>query len=273
MDYKKEKKCPIYVHEFSKTSSINSYDTNSSKTMETATGTSKTSNSHSSKSVLDKLEETYWASWKPSKEKGSPRRRGTKNKAYGDTSDSLVKYFQKSNFKVDSTTEAESVVNQENQSSRSTRIIEMSTQEIQTDICNFDQTRDNYQQMLNKTSSDNDIIKESIIISPLDNKDDSDSVAIKEDNMSQLSSNSKLLQHKDSFIIHRKKQDEVKENFQQPKCIKLFKKPGSSYLRGGTYPLKSCLRSDNMTKGQFRLGPPGSAMFVTSNSFNRKYGK
>ncbi|VEN64369.1 unnamed protein product, partial [Callosobruchus maculatus] len=83
----------------------------------------------------------------------------------------------------------------------------------------------------------------------------------------------KILRHKDSFIIHRKKQSEVKEFLQQPKCIRLYRKSTPSYTsRGGSYPLRSCLKKETgffSTKGNFRLGAPGKPLFVTTSSYCR----
>lgn len=81
-----------------------------------------------------------------------------------------------------------------------------------------------------------------------------------------------FVEHKDSIEITKKKQEKEgqKEHYKQPKCIRLYRKTGTTtgYMKGGTYPLKSCLRKD---QGPFRLGPPGSPLFITSSSFsNRK---
>ncbi|CAH1957001.1 unnamed protein product [Acanthoscelides obtectus] len=49
----------------------------------------------------------------------------------------------------------------------------------------------------------------------------------------------RLLRHKDSFIIHRKKQKEVKDFLQQPKCIRLYRKSNPSIMsRGGAIDVK-----------------------------------
>ncbi|CAH1957002.1 unnamed protein product [Acanthoscelides obtectus] len=83
----------------------------------------------------------------------------------------------------------------------------------------------------------------------------------------------RLLRHKDSFIIHRKKQKEVKDFLQQPKCIRLYRKSNPSIMsRGGSYPLRSCLKKETgffPAKGNFRLGAPGKPLFVTNSSYCR----
>ncbi|XP_074032300.1 uncharacterized protein [Leptinotarsa decemlineata] len=102
---------------------------------------------------------------------------------------------------------------------------------------------------------------------------------VKEDDSKELNTSAKsseksmkkLLNHTDSFIIHRKKQDEIRDVVQQPRCIKLYKKTPTTFLKGGSYPLKSCIKKASTEKGNFRLGAPGSPLFVTSSSFNKKY--
>lgn len=83
-----------------------------------------------------------------------------------------------------------------------------------------------------------------------------------------------FVEHKDSIEITKKKQDSsgVREHFQQPKCIRLFRKSGlaAGFIKGGTYPLKSCLKRESVPKGNFRLGAPGSPLFVTTSSFSNK---
>lgn len=280
-----ERKCPIYVHEYHKIPSDSTYNDYSTKSFaKTASSKSQNSNSQSSKSVLDKLEETYWATWKPSRDKRvrTARRpkKTSKNDAYGDTSDTMVKYFEKSNYKESSASVDDSAYKYDSRASQSSRLIELNTQEIQTDdFSTWVQTEqenkiEENDEHENPVSSNTDLEKEHT-----EQTDDTDIIPVKEnlteddETIPEISSKSKFLEHKDSFIIHKKKQEEVKESFQQPKCIKLFKKPGSGYIRGGTYPLKSCFKNDSTPKGNFRLGPPGSPMFVTTNSFNRKYGK
>lgn len=67
--YINERKCPIYIHDIKKTSSR--YNNYNLKLSDTVTGrkspSPKRSINNSSKFVLDKLEESYWATWKPKK--------------------------------------------------------------------------------------------------------------------------------------------------------------------------------------------------------------
>lgn len=85
----------------------------------------------------------------------------------------------------------------------------------------------------------------------------------------------KVLKHTDSFILTSKKQTQEKSPYQQPKCIKLYKNTvsttTSSYIRGGTYPLKSCLKKDKPEfRGNIRLGRPGSPLIVLSPGLKNK---
>lgn len=84
----------------------------------------------------------------------------------------------------------------------------------------------------------------------------------------------KTLKHTDSLILTSKKQNQEKERYQQPKCIKLFKNTSTiaskSYVTGGTYPLKSCLKKEkSQVKGNIRLGRPGSPLIVQSCTSSR----
>lgn len=72
INYLNERKCPIYVHNIKKDSSVyNNYNeklVTPRKTMDTQ---KVSGGQNASKFVLDKLEETYWATWKPKKDFGS----------------------------------------------------------------------------------------------------------------------------------------------------------------------------------------------------------
>ncbi|XP_044748814.1 uncharacterized protein LOC123309667 [Coccinella septempunctata] len=78
----------------------------------------------------------------------------------------------------------------------------------------------------------------------------------------------KFLRHTDSFILNSKKQSEEKPHFQQPRCIRLYKKNSSgSYIKGGSYPLKPCLKKESTFKGYNRRplsGTPYSASIFKS---------
>lgn len=242
--------------------------------------------------MLDKLEETYWATWKPSKEKHRPKnskpnekKKETKNKAHEDISDSLVNYFVTTDFNTSTT----SVISENNLVTSNEpvfeygKFIEMNSQEIQTETLtssenlkksaefvdkNDDKVLETKTDVLEYSENITDVIPEKEL---KEKKEISISTTKEPDSTKVQETNSKILKHTDSFILTKKKQSEVKEIYKQPKSIKLYKKSGS-YVKGGTYPLKSCLKKEiPMFKGNFKLGPPGSPLFVTSNSFNKKF--
>lgn len=68
----------------------------------------------------------------------------------------------------------------------------------------------------------------------------------------------KFLRHTDSFILNSKKQSEDKPHYQQPRCIRLYKKNSSGYTRGGSYPLKPCLKKESTFKGYTRRSLSGT---------------
>lgn len=79
------------------------------------------------------------------------------------------------------------------------------------------------------------------------------------------------LKHTDSFILTAKRQSEEKPRYQQPRCIKLFRKPivsgsGANITRGGSYPLKSSIKKEKpVFTGNIRLGKPGSPIMIQAN--------
>lgn len=84
-----------------------------------------------------------------------------------------------------------------------------------------------------------------------------------------------MIKHTDSFIITSKKQNAEKPHYPQPKCIKLQKNANSlnrasyNYIKGGSYPLKSCLKKEKISSQSLVLGKPGSPMLLQPNK-NKK---
>jgi hypothetical protein len=230
------KKCPIYIHNFNE---ANQNDGDS-----VLKNRKKSKNKQ--KSVIEKLEETYWANWKPDKYdtkksnspeiqviKSAPGRR-RKIKVYPETTVEEI---------LDPTSQVEMKSKMKTISSKS--------EEIQTDDLSIPP----------KTEEDN--TADSIEESP---------------QVEETFPDEKFLKHTDSFVLNVKKQKEEKEHFDQPKCIRLYKKPGKmsskNFIKGGSYPLKSCLKKEgNLTKGSSRLTRPGSPIIVSSNYTKGKYGK
>lgn len=82
------------------------------------------------------------------------------------------------------------------------------------------------------------------------------------------------IKHKDSLIIAKEKQGKTDpKHFQQPKCIRLYRKTTTvGHVKGGSYPLRSHLKKDPHPKGNFRLGAPGSPLFIApGSSLNKKH--
>ncbi|XP_018575312.1 uncharacterized protein LOC108914089 [Anoplophora glabripennis] len=301
INYVNEKKCPIYVHQYNNIQNASTYNNYSYKAATKSpleknysTKTKKIPGFPTTKSVLDQLEETYWATWKPNKENGTMSKknkvqdnRSGKMKPYGDVPDNIAHYFTSSECDTTdlSTMEEsdyekynkyETVMNMHDVCEKiSVRPKTTQTQEIQTDSIasnlpkieervENDDGRKKEQTEAKEESADKKSVKKDISTEKSSDEDPED--ATNKDK-------SKLLKHTDSFIINKKKQGEVKERFQQPKCIRLYRKPGistSSFIRGGSYPLKSCLKHEPVPKGNFRLGAPGSPLFVSTSSFHRK---
>ncbi|KAJ8937249.1 hypothetical protein NQ318_005563 [Aromia moschata] len=305
-NYVTERKCPIYVHHFNRIANPSMYNNYSVKTVnknspeKPYSSKNKKAHSHNPKSVLDQLEETYWASWKPNKENNKHIRiRGNedssnKNKAYGDASETLVKYFATSDFNTSTMSviddsRGEKLTNAQKLElinpqimpeieKCSQKLVITSTQEIQTDgyplilpkIEEQIESGTNLESVKNNSSAiyDETAVEESEnVFSEVRHNHAIDI----EDGKSDVEDESKVLKHTDSFIITKKKQNEVKERFQQPKCIKLYKKPGTStsFIRGGSYPLKSCLKCESAQK----VDNPNAFDVLPNRTIDVIYGK
>ncbi|RZC39698.1 uncharacterized protein BDFB_004206 [Asbolus verrucosus] len=254
------KKCPIYIHTFDKMHGQNEGDF-----VPKSERSRKFKNKH--KLVMERLEESYWANWKPNKAglkiskspgisknvpeiqviKSAPERR-CKIKVHPRPRDSQME----NNYRI-----------QKNPSK---------SQEIQTDDL----------PPIPKKDEEVDVVKEDVSKDETNDKETNNKEESCEKENIQVNSaddlvETKFLKHTDSFILNAKKQKEEKEHFEQPKCIRLYRKsgktPSKNYVKGGSYPLKSCLKKEsNATKGSKRLGRPGSPMIVSS-SYSNKHGK
>lgn len=81
------------------------------------------------------------------------------------------------------------------------------------------------------------------------------------------------IKHTDSFILNKKQQCETKPRYQQPKCIKLHKnnynavdKKTLNFVKGGSYPLKSCLKTNDIKKKTFHQSNQLSSQFLANGS-------
>lgn len=233
------RKCPIYVHTFDKSDKGDFVP-------------KKTKKVKNKQSFVDKLEEHYWANWKPDKGeekcvkshkvppeikiiKSAPTERRRKFKVFPNADDAI---------KVETVqveTQVEIIEQDVKKASKS--------QEIQTEICTKDESNNTKEECVEQENTEVE--------------------------------DSKFLKHTDSFILNQKKHKEgedkeEEEHFEQPHCIRLYRKPGKNlsknYVKGGSYPLKSCLKKESVfSKGNVRLGRPGSPLIVSSN-YSSKHG-
>ncbi|KAK5644127.1 hypothetical protein RI129_007972 [Pyrocoelia pectoralis] len=193
------------------------------------------------KAVADKLEETYWAKWKPKK---SPSQTYSAPKTKG---------LYTENEKVITTKDTVSETKEMGDSNEAivTTILPVSEQMAE----NKEEPEPQMEEPVEFNTNE-----DRLNLSPEPNSD-SDIPAIK---------------HTDSLILITKK-NSASDNphYQQPKCIKLFKNPGYAstatvnYIKGGSYPLKSCLRKESVrfktssvfgVKSISRSSAPGKAI-------------
>nr|CAH7757150.1 unnamed protein product [Callosobruchus chinensis] len=335
-----DRRSPIYVHKYEKIPSTVQENLHQAKQSKA-----------NPKVMLDKLEENYWATWKP---KNSFK---NKNVAHGDTHESWSKYSNRCDYDASSSVVQETCHHhhhhqQKNPNSYHDKVLYNSERQMQSEETHHETREQPQPDMTDETNhsniesrvtnakfiskNDQEIQTEYILapqeeIQATDDKNiaqtnadtepliDKDKHAKKkkpsrkekrrrkkeepdikelflesatkcvdstEESTPNLEpevvdrgvkgleedlSDNKLLRHKDSFIIHRKKQSEVKQFLQQPKCIRLYRKSTPSYTsRGGSYPLRSCLKKETgffSAKGNFRLGAPGKPLFVTNSSY------
>ncbi|EFA02205.1 uncharacterized protein LOC657564 [Tribolium castaneum] len=223
----RHKRCPIYNHIY-----VSLTDQNDGDFVPKSRKKPKTK---SKKSVIEKLEETYWANWKPDKNDSMSSKKSLEiqviKSAPVKSRRKKIQIYPSFGDHLDET-QVEKIK------------ITSKCQEIQTD----------------------DVLEISKLTE--DAETDTQDTLVAKKSEEELDDN-KFLKHTDSFILNLKKQHEEKETFEQPKCIRLYKKPGKltskNYTRGGSYPLKSCLKKDSsFGKGGHRLGRPGSPLIVSS---------
>ncbi|XP_044254531.1 uncharacterized protein LOC123005009 [Tribolium madens] len=237
----RHKRCPIYNHIYVSVSDQNDGDF--------VPKNRKKIKTKSKKSVIEKLEETYWANWKPDKNKS------------------------KQKF-IDSMSNRKSLEIQVIKSASDKR-----RRKILVYPCPGDHLDETQIEKIKITSKSQEIQTDDIPETPKLKEDaeaGTEEILVEKKSEEELEDN-KFLKHTDSFILNLKKQHEEKESFDQPKCIRLYKKPAKltskNYIRGGSYPLKSCLKKDSsFSKGSHRLGRPGSPIIISSNfSSKTKY--
>lgn len=236
------------------------------------------------KAAIDKLEETYWSKWKPNKlvtkecNMSNPKVKGlyTENdqpKIYHHVSKTEQKERGDSNQELTLNETEEETTEEASISTIAVPEVCVSHQ-IQVPEIDSDEITEN--PLDDKSEYDNMQLS---IIKPTSTKEETvpsySKIIIVQKSSSEISVN---LKHTDSFIIlSAKKQTEEKERFQQPKCIKLFKNIGYSsstpinYIKGGTYPLKSCLKKEGsfMSKSSYLSPPSGAVKILNNRKLNR----
>lgn len=257
--------CPIYVHEFEKYNWKNNLISKEP--------------AKKSKSVLNKIEETYWANWKPSKTKSISTIKEILLRNGGHQPDSQTKLQDhgdcantKSKIELDGTVDDKSKKN-----SNETQNEEQNNN-IQGDSSSFVENKDTENKIMQASSQtdpielkkpeDQNKSEEVIVIQQEDNSDDE----------KEEETNIETIKHTDSLILAKKRQKIVKEYFQQPKCIRLYKKLNllnskSFFVKttaGTTSSLKPILKMESSIKETFHMGPPGSSILMTTSSYVRK---
>ncbi|XP_028144948.1 uncharacterized protein LOC114338546 isoform X2 [Diabrotica virgifera virgifera] len=258
--------CPIYIHEYRHCVDSNFSDKRIEKY-------SKFFNQNP-KRILNKIEETYWATWKPSNYKTKE----TNNKERKHESESKETYVPKKQREMENNNligdAAQELIEYVN---KPTNVAESISEKIKTSIYYSEKKLSHLSFLENQVQvNKQDPAQVHSLVAEANNLD-SDKIV----NRSQIFDNTeekinsesslKLLKHIDSFIIILKKQLEKREShFEQPKCIKLYKTSGKrNYIKGGTYPLKSSKKKEVISKGNFRLGPPGQLM-ITNGGYNKR---
>lgn len=219
-----------------------------------------------SRNAIAKLEESYWAHWRPNKsETVKPRK--TSNKAHYRVIKKPHPPSQKAESSSSSTDEEGNVEDEEPNDQKEEQGQQVEIEEL---------TATNIEEAAVQVAVEPQVKKSEEIQVPADLSETVVLHTEEENKPTEPPTNEetdevKPLKHTDSFILTAKRQSEEKPHYQQPRCIKLFRKPviagsGGSIVRGGSYPLKSSLKKEKTTiKGNIRLGRPGSPITVQTN--------
>lgn len=231
--------------------------------------------------VIEKLEENFWANWKPNAKKSSstvikPKQRPLLVKRPSaieeDDETSVNNINDEINLTDDKNESVHYLHKPVNISKSSEIVLAVISSETEEAILN----NQNYK--LENLTEEKHNVSKSNLTSGASNEDDSTTVIVPHLTISKDSSTSEvetlpLLKHTDSIILTKKIQSQEKSHFQQPKCIKLQKKQISqtlikssrNYVKGGSYPLKSCLKASNNfnnSSTRIKLGRPGSSVIL-----------
>lgn len=259
--YRSTHNCPIYVHEYEK------YEKYDWKNVFVRNEKRK-----NSKSVLNKIEETYWANWKPSK-----------TKSISTINNILLKNPSKSQLKLLDHGDFDNEKSNNESSKNLVKAIDESPAEklaednpknpdiidtnVQSDSKTFIKSED-----VDKRKSKESLIKDAGTVTETSNnihKNSCDDKDVSDENIDSL-------KHTDSIILAKRRQKLVKEYFQQPKCIRLYKKLNLFNAKcvvkttAATGTLKPILKMESSIKETFHMGRPGSSILMTTASYMRK---
>lgn len=213
-----------------------------------------------SRNAITKLEESYWAHWRPNKSEAVKPRKS--NKAHYRVIKKPHPPPQKAESSLSSTDED---VDDEEPN-------ELKEEEQEQQVV-IEELKAIEEPLTKRSEVELQVKKSEEIQVPAD-LSETGVIHKEEENKPQINEEAdevKPLKHTDSFILTAKRQSEEKPHYQQPRCIKLFRKPmiagsGGSIVRGGSYPLKSSLKKEKTTiKGNIRLGRPGSPITVQTH--------
>lgn len=227
------------------------------------------------RNTIAKLEESYWANWKPNRSEIAESRKIPKAHYRVIQKHSPLPRQESTSLSVDKYDDEQENENhsykKETEDKKEIKVIA----EAQIDSL----TKNNSEELDVKDSSEIQTKKSEVIQVPADlsQKDVSvslaEAVTNKEEKLIKNEESDEVtpLKHVDSIILTAKKQSEERPRYQQPRCIKLFRKPVVSgavaaVTRGGSYPLKLAIKKEkSVVKGNIRLGKPGSPIMIQTN--------
>lgn len=220
---------------------------------------SKTQAVLKNRNAITKLEESYWANWKPNKSETVKPRKTSKAHYRVIRKPPPQKTSSSSSSSSISDEEGE-VDDEQNESSeeKEEEILEQKGELIKEPEVRVE-TKKSEEIQVPTDLSQIDLVQME--------EEEKVALAVQHEETDEI----KPLKHTDSFILTAKRQNEEKPHYQQPRCIKLFKKPivaasGAAIVRGGSYPLKPSLKKEKtVIKGNIRLGRPGSPIMIQAN--------
>lgn len=221
------------------------------------------------KNTIAKLEESYWANWRPNNRSETVKPRKLSKAHYR-----VIRKRPPATEPTDSDLSDD----EEEDSPRFTKeVVTEPDIKITSDVTNTENSNEiEVKEAKAKKSEEIQVVPED-----LSQKDESLPAAKESENEEdKLIKNEEgdevsPLKHTDSLILNAKRQSEDKPRYQQPRCIRLFRKPvvsGSiaTFTRGGSYPLKPAIKKEkSATRGNIRLGKPGSPIMIQTNKGNR----